>query len=322
MNSKVSIIVPIYNVEKELSRCIDSLLKQSYINIEVILIDDGSTDSCSELCDRYVVIDSRLRVIHRENGGLSAARNSGLDVVTGKYIAFVDADDWVAEDFIETLVTNMEREDADISIVGYTMIWDDGRKRRFSSDKQYYVFERDEAIRELLIHKKFQCMVCQKMYKAEIFNKLRFPEGKLYEDVAVGLPSFLLCNKVVCCGKSKYFYYQRSGSIVNSKFSRKKLYFLDCCKQIIQYSDSIDGKYDMEAHSYYLRGIMMILLQIYDSAEENEQNEIISHLRREIRQQKRYLWTSPYLENRKKVVLILMSINFPKKILLKLWKIR
>lgn len=322
MNSKVSIIVPIYNVEKELSRCIGSLLKQSYRNIEIILVDDGSTDNCPAICAESAAADGRIRIIHRENGGLSAARNSGLDVATGEYLSFVDADDWVAKDFIETLVVNMEQESADISIIGYTMVWDDGRERRFSSDEQYYVFDREEAIRELLIHKKFQCMVCQKMYKAEIFSQLRFPEGKLYEDVAVGLPTFLLCNKVVCCGKSKYFYYQRSGSIVNSKFNKEKLYFLDCCKKIIQYSDSLDGMYDMEAHSYYLRAIMMLLLQIYDSDGENEQSKIINNLKKEIRVQNRYIWKSPYLETRKRIVLMLLAINFPRKVLLKLWKRR
>lgn len=224
-SKKVSIIVPVYKVEKFLERCVESIIKQTYQNIEIILIDDESPDECPKMCDQYEIKDNRIKVIHKKNGGLSDARNAGLDIASGEYIAFVDSDDWIESDFIETLYMNAEREKADISVVGYQLIWEDGRIRRFSRDEEYYVFDRENAIRELLKQQKFQCMVCQKMYRKQIFETIRFPVGKIYEDVAIGLSTFLKAERVVVSGKVKYNYFQRSDSIVNAKFDKRKLFF-------------------------------------------------------------------------------------------------
>lgn len=317
----VSVIVPVYKVENELKRCVDSILNQTYKNLEVILIDDESPDQCPAICDEYAEKDKRVRVIHKKNGGLSEARNFGLDIASGAYIAFVDSDDWVETDYIETLYTNAIKEDADISIVGYTMVWETGNIRRFSEDKEYYVFDREQAIRELLVQNKYSCMVCQKLYKSYIFEDVRFPVGKVYEDVAVSLPTFTKINKAVVTGKSKYNYFQRSASIVNSKFNANKLYFLDCCKNIIKYSDENSKKYDKEAHVFYLRALMMLVLQLY---KENrcENDRIEQQLEEEIRRQKEYIWNNSYLQLRKKIVLTMICFRFPKKILADIWKKR
>lgn len=319
---KVSVIVPVYNVEKELEQCVESLIHQTYRNIEIILVNDGSPDQCPKMCDMYQLQDPRIKVIHKENGGLSSARNKGLDIASGDYISFVDSDDWVADDFIETLLDNAEKENADISIIGYTMVWNSGKSRRFSYDEQYFVFDTEQAVRELLIQEKFQCMVCQKMYRASIFKSVRFPEGKLYEDVAVSLSTFLKANKVVVCGKSKYYYYQRNGSIANSSFNKDKLFFLECCRAIIEYSDTCSGLYDKEAHTFYLRTLMVFLLQVYEAREDKPGNQLCRELTREIVNEKKYIWNNPYLELRKKIVLTLMALHFPPAILLKLWKKR
>lgn len=319
-NEKISIIVPVYKVEQYLYRCIKSLMDQTYKNIEIILVDDGSPDNCPQLCENYAKQDSRIKVIHKENGGLSDARNVALDNITGEYIAFVDSDDWVEADFIETLYTNVMRENADISIIGYTLVWDDGGKRRFTQDDEYYVFDTETAIRELLKQRKFSCMVCQKLYKKQIFDAVRFPVGKLYEDVAVSLPTFLKAQKVVVSGKSGYNYYQRSDSIVNSKFDKRKLYFLDCCQEIIAYSDIHHGKYDIEAHVFYLRALMMFILQLYQAPEKDK--NITKYLIKEVRECRKYIWKGSYMELRKKVVLSLICIGFPIEILARLWSRR
>ena len=317
----VSIIVPVYKVEKEIKRCVDSILNQTYRNIEVILIDDGSPDHCPVICDDYARMDSRVKVIHKENGGLSDARNAGLDVAEGTYIAFVDSDDWVERDYIETLYVNAIKENADISIIGFSMVWESGKIRRFSTDNEYYILNKEQAIRELLKQNKFYCMVCQKMYKAYIFENIRFPVGKLYEDVAISLPTFTKASKVVVSGVSKYNYFQRSTSIVNSKFNKDKLYFLECCRNIIDYSNENLKMYDKEAHTFYLRALMTFILQIYSV--NNIENEIIlKQLEKEIRQQKKYIWRESYLELRKKIVLTLIYFHFPRKMLVALWKKR
>ena len=317
----ISVIVPVYKVEKYLDRCIGSVIAQTYKNLEIIMIDDESPDNCPEMCDEYARRDTRIKVIHKKNGGLSDARNIGLAVATGEYIAFVDSDDWIESDFIEILYNNAEKEHADISIIGYTLVWDDGRTRRFSQDDEYYTFDTDNAIRELLNQRKFQCMVCQKMYKNYIFDSVKFPIGKVYEDVAVGLPTFLRAKKIVVSGKSKYNYYQRNDSIVNSKFDKRKLYFLECCQFIIAYSDSHNKKYDIEAHSFYLRALMMLILPIYQENKEADK-DIYQYLEQEIRTHKHYIWKNPNMELKKKVVLSLICIKFPGKILVKLWNRR
>lgn len=322
MDTLISIIVPIYKVEEYLDRCVESLVNQTYSNIEILLIDDGSPDKCPQMCDEWALRDSRIKVFHKTNGGLSDARNYGLDRSSGDYISFVDSDDWVAADFIEVLVNNIEKEKADISIIGFTMIWENGKTRRFSEDNQYYIFNKDEAIRELFIQEKFYCMACQKLYKAKVFRSIRFPVGKLYEDVAISLPTFQMCDKVVVCGQSKYFYFQRNTSISGSKFSNGKLYFLECCKDMVQYSDSLGGKYDKEVHSFYLKALMMLLFQIYDSKVTSERAKLIDDFAQIIRNEQKYIWGNRYLPFKKKVVLLLMMSRFPESILLKLWKTR
>lgn len=317
-SKKVSIIVPVYKVEKFLERCVESIIKQTYQNIEIILIDDESPDECPKMCDQYEIKDNRIKVIHKKNGGLSDARNAGLDIASGEYIAFVDSDDWIESDFIETLYMNAEREKADISVVGYQLIWEDGRIRRFSRDEEYYVFDRENAIRELLKQQKFQCMVCQKMYRKQIFETIRFPVGKIYEDVAIGLSTFLKAERVVVSGKVKYNYFQRSDSIVNAKFDKRKLFFLECCNKIIDYSDSQNKLFDLEAHTFYLRALMMFTLQLYQLDEEKYESTV-KWLENEIRRCRRFIWKNPSIELKKKIVLSLICVQFPRRILVTLW---
>ena len=316
MNERISIIVPVFNVEKYIERCVKSIENQSYRNLEIILVDDESPDRCPQICDEYAKRDERIKVLHKKNGGLSDARNAGLDVATGEYIAFVDSDDWVEPDFIEQLYVNAKKEDADISIIGCTLVWDDGRKKTVSKDKGYYVFDREKAIREMLAQRKFGCMVCQKMYRKQIFDTVRFPVGKLYEDVAVSMPTFLKAKKVVVSGNHGYNYYQRNDSIVNSKFDERKLYFLECCQNIIKYSDKHEKMYDTEAHIFYLRALMMFALTLYQNS-KNEKNT--EYIEQEIKKNKKYIWNNMYLELRKKVVLSLICIGFSRNILASMW---
>lgn len=316
-NGKISIIVPVYKVEQYLERCVNSLINQTYKNIEIILVDDGSPDQCPKMCDDYASEDSRIKVIHKKNGGLSDARNAGLDAAIGEYIAFVDSDDWVEPDFIEQLYVNAKKENADISIIGCTLVWDDGRRKPVSNDKGYYVFDNEKAIREMLAQRKFGCMVCQKMYRKQIFDTVRFPVGKLYEDVAVSMPTFLRARKVVVSENQGYNYYQRDDSIVNSKFDERKLFFLECCQNIIKYSDRYDKIYDTEAHVFYLRALMMFALTLYQSSENEKKNT--EYIEQEIKKNKKYIWNNMYLEFRKKVVLSLICIGFPRNILASMW---
>ena len=139
----VSIIVPVYKVENEIDRCIQSILNQTYTSIEIILVDDGSPDKCPQICDKYAKQDKRIKVIHKENGGLSDARNVGLDMAKGEYIAFIDSDDWVEDSFIEQLLTNLISTNSDISICGYTLVNENNQKRHYSARKDLEILENE-----------------------------------------------------------------------------------------------------------------------------------------------------------------------------------
>lgn len=321
MEDKISIIVPVYKVEKYLKRCVNSLLCQTYRNIEIILVDDGSPDNCPDICDEYASRDSRIKVIHKNNGGLSDARNIGIENSTGEYLSFVDSDDWVKKDFIEELYNNMIREQACISIIGCMLIWDNGRNTTFSDKSDYYVYNQENAIKELLKQDKFHCMVCQKMYKREIFSDIKFPVGKIYEDVAVGLPTFLKANKVVFSGKPMYFYYQRDDSIVNEKFNEDKLFFLDCCKEIIDYSNNHNKIFDKEAYNFYLRALLMFVLQLYSDV-RTRNSEICKQLEKEVRKNKKHIFVNPYIDFKKRIALFMILVRFPRRLLYKVWRLK
>lgn len=224
-------IVPVYNVEKYLRRCVDSIIDQTYHNLEIILVDDGSPDNCGKMCDEYLKVDDRIRVVHKKNGGLSDARNAGMDISTGDYIGFVDSDDYIDKDFYEILVTNLEKFNADVSCCRYTNVWNDGRREPVGNDDSIHIYELNDALKEYLYGKTMDPFACNKLYKAELLGNakypnthLRFIKGILSEDNPFCIELFKKTSKVVLVGKSKYNYLQeREGAITNTKISQKKV---------------------------------------------------------------------------------------------------
>jgi len=262
-NPLVSVIVPIYKVEKELDRCVQSILKQTYKNLEIILVDDGSLDKCPEMCDEYAKKDDRIVVIHKENGGLSDARNVGLDIATGEFLAFIDSDDWVSENFIGYLIRNIMDTNSDIAICGYVMVNEVGQQRHYSIEESRKILEHEQAISALFAQIEFGCMIWLKLYKKYLFDNIRFPKGKLYEDIAISLLLFDRSKRCVICNDELYYYFQREGSIVNSKFNERKLDMLEYVQRMIEYSHRNGHKYDMEAEAFYLKAVMTNILQVY-----------------------------------------------------------
>ena len=212
-NKKISIIVPVYNMEVYLNRCVDSILAQTYKNIEVILVDDGSKDSSPEICDQYASQDSRVKVIHKVNGGLSSARNAGLDVASGDYIGFVDSDDYISPEMYSLLATRLDECDADIANAKYVRVDEYGNttpsKVTHTSDEDICAVQ---FVRELMLHTG-DVSVCTKLFRAELFHSARFPEGKLNEDLLFMIDVFSNVNKVSFVDHIGYFYFTRSESI-------------------------------------------------------------------------------------------------------------
>lgn len=214
MRPLISVIVPVYKVELYLRQCLDSILAQTYHNLEIILVDDGSPDHCGVICDEYAQKDSRICVIHKENGGLSDARNAGVEAAQGEYIGFVDSDDWISPNMYEALYQAAETYCADIAVCEYYDCWS---KRCYASHQQEIgVFDGENGIRALL-ELKIANYACNKLYRRELFApNVRYPVGKAYEDVRTMYKLFRKCRRVVTVPEIGYYYRRHSESITGS----------------------------------------------------------------------------------------------------------
>lgn len=215
MAEKISVIVPIYNVEKYLKRCVESILKQTYQNIEVILVDDGSSDGSGKICDQFAERDDRIKVIHKKNGGMSDARNAGLDMATGEYIAFVDSDDWISSVMFERLYAALKKHGTELVVCEPIYAYETYIDEQQLSGKSFELNKR-EAMELLIEDRKFRSVVWNKLYAKRLWSDIRFPKGKHYEDVHIVYKIYDMCEKIAFLDQGLYYYFQRSQSIVHS----------------------------------------------------------------------------------------------------------
>lgn len=232
----ISIIVPVYNVEKYLSECLDSLLNQTYQNIEIVLIDDGSTDNSGIICDEYKKKDKRIRVFHKKNGGLSDARNYGLSNINGEYLTFVDSDDIISSNYIETLFICCKKTDSDIVVCRFKRFKDkEELKNVLQSDNYLCVNSSDYYLKTLYQndHTIYSVSSCAKLYKKKIFKVIRFKKGKLNEDFCIINDILNGAKKVSLVDSEMYYYRISENSITNSSFNKDKLFVLEYCNQLL-----------------------------------------------------------------------------------------
>lgn len=219
----ITIIIPIYKVEEYLEKCVDSVINQSYSNLEIFLVDDGSPDKCGEICESYAKADSRIKVIHKKNGGLSDARNVAIDVASGEYITFVDSDDYVSDDYVSTLYELIKKNDCKISVSGYIRFEQDDVLKTCNKVTKEYLFSPEEAVKVMFYQRKFDTTAWAKLYHRSLFSDgVRYPVGLLYEDLATTYKLFQKSDKIAFAFKKTYFYLIRSTSIEGSPFSEKK----------------------------------------------------------------------------------------------------
>lgn len=225
MKRYISIIVPIYNVEKQLSECIESILNQTFMNFELILVDDGSPDKCGEICDEYEKKDKRIKVIHKKNGGLSDARNAGLDIAKGKYIGFVDSDDIIHPEMYERMYNCINKYNADIvqcKFKKFKTIEDINKLSNITNDNiEHYTSK--EAIIDMIDNNKINVNIWNKLYKRELFESERFPKGKIHEDEFLTYKLIYKSNKVTYINEELYYYYQNDNGIMNGSNLIKRL---------------------------------------------------------------------------------------------------
>jgi len=223
MDDLISVIVPVYNVDAYLDRCVHSIINQTYQNLEIILIDDGSTDTCPQLCDEWGKKDNRIKVIHKNNGGLSDARNAGLTVANGVLIGFVDSDDWVAPEMYERLKNAIDKNKSDISACSVKMVWESTAIEKMLTVQENCVLGQHEAQKELLNENKLKHPVWYKLYKRSVIKDILFDKGKYHEDVYWSYQIIGNAANVSIIDYIGYFYWQRANSIMGNNYSLKRL---------------------------------------------------------------------------------------------------
>ena len=258
MNEMISVIVPVYNVEKYLSRCMESILKQTYTNMEIILINDGSTDCSGEICKYYGELDARIRVINKENGGLSSARNTGLNSARGQYVAFVDSDDYISENFIEEMIHILRTENVDI--VQCKMAMGNEENYEFPNGAcSSIVYSNIEYLRNMYSIEAFDGSPF-KVYRKDVFKNIRFPEGRCCEDVATTYRLVYAAKRVALYPKQLYYYYQSSDSIMRGKYK------LDKANKLLSFEERLDFFLNIGERRLYERALQQyiaVLLREY-----------------------------------------------------------
>lgn len=220
--AEISVIVPVYQVEKYISECIESVLAQTFTDFELILVDDGSTDNSGKICDLYAKKDNRIKVIHKENGGLSDARNKGLENASGKYFMFVDSDDYIAPNMAECLYKNISESRADIAVCNYRYVFEDSKKD-FSTENKAEILDGKEIFynRKNERNYGFWTVAWNKLYKAEALENIRFRFGKYHEDEFWANDIYQMDIKVVTVAECLYYYRQRGNSIMSNQNIKK-----------------------------------------------------------------------------------------------------
>lgn len=285
----ISIIVPVYKVEDYLPRCIDSLLAQSYPNTEILLVDDGSPDNSGAICDEYVDKHPNIHVIHKENGGLSSARNAGIDAAKGDFLGFVDSDDWVEPDFYETLYEMAVRYDVPLVYAGrFDNSAANGSQTVGLCPEKEEVISGQELVRRIFRWEHVDSSACDKLYRRELFADIRYPFGITSEDVSTTYRVALLSGKAAACPRPFYHYFHRPNSISYSSVSQKSLNYVGQCADIEM--DILDKCPALAAEAHYLKtralGYALLLLNIADSDSRNkfaaEYRSFAAMMRREL----------------------------------------
>lgn len=232
----ISVIVPVYNVKNYLKKCVDSILSQTYSVLQVILVDDGSTDGSGELCDLLAKCDKRIQVVHKSNGGLSDARNAGIEIAEGKYFSFIDSDDYIEPDMVESLYKLAKSTDCQITISNMKRFFSDGGIETFYEPvNQISVYEADERFETLK-----QPSVCNKLFLAELFNDIQFPKGKFYEDTFVYHELLYRAERVGLTGKVGYWYLSRKESITGKeRYTIRYFDFLEAVSKRMHFLNEI-----------------------------------------------------------------------------------
>lgn len=228
----ISVLVVAYNVSDYISKCLDSIINQTYKNIEIIIVNDGSTDETKNICDYYGSIDNRIKVIHKENEGVATARNTAIKNSKGKYISFVDSDDFILSDYIEYLYYNIKKYNADIINCNFEYYYENKStiKRIKPIEEKIIEFNKKEALQNLLYQKELDVSPWAKLYKIDVFNNVEYPKGKIYEDFGTFYKNIINSNKIIYSNQKKYYYFIRKTSTTGRNFKKEDFDMIELSK--------------------------------------------------------------------------------------------
>ena len=309
----ISVIVPVYKVEAYLRRCVDSILSQTWRNLEILLVDDGSPDACGGICDAYAETDPRIRVIHKENGGLSSARNAGLDASKGQYIGFVDSDDWVEPEMYEEMLALMERNEAQLVCAGrFDVDGETGEKTVGLCPKREETIDGEAMAGRIFLWDQCDSAACDKLYRRELFDGIRYPEGRTCEDVPVTYRLALKAERVVLCDKPFYNYYHRSGSISKGAgISDKTFHYSQHTAVVLE--DVRRNCPNITAQAEFLRvhSLYHLLLRLDHASRDIRMTYRGEYrdARRELAKHWRFILTCPWLTKQQRVTDLLLIVN-------------
>ena len=253
----ISVIVPVYNVAQYLEKSIASIQQQTYQNLEIILVDDGSTDESGKIAEELALADKRVKVYHQMNQGQSQARNYGRDIANGQYLIFIDSDDYIHPDMIATLYQQLVREDADVSSCGVMNVYSNSETPQSSNIDNYFVCDSKKFLSEYLVGEKIPGSICNKLIKRDIAKHLSFPKGKIYEDAYYHFDLIKVAKKYVVNTKPHYYYFHRGDSSTTKPFSEKDLSCVDVYETFYNYVMSYYPELKKEAffrlaHAYFV----------------------------------------------------------------------
>ena len=260
----LSIVIPIFNVEKYLNKCIESVVNQTYQNLEIILVDDGSPDRCPEICDRWKEKDKRIRVIHKQNGGLSDARNQGISTAIGEYIAFVDSDDFIDSNMYEIMIEAAERTGADIATCGRFLYKGKVLGTKHTAPNEI-LLQPIDALKELLCGGLIEEAAWDKVYKKSFFDSVRVPVGQINEDLPI-MPLVLeQAKKIVCTGKPFYYYRINEKGITHSQYGAEKRIIIEHIEAVSTYLSHKYPSLNREIRIFKGRYAYVMLFQFYQN---------------------------------------------------------
>lgn len=316
MEKLISVIVPVYKVEPYLNRCVDSILDQTYRNLEIWLVDDGSPDRCGAICDSYAAQDPRVRVIHKENGGLSSARNAAIRRATGDYVTFVDSDDYLEKDACACLAAGLEKYGASVACGG---VWDvssaTGERTLGLCPKKEECVSGEEMAGRIFTWDGCDSAAWGKLYRRELFRERRYPEGWICEDVPVTYRICLEAGKIALLDRPLYNYYHRPGSITTAALSEKTFHLSHHTAQVYEYIRAHNPRILPQAEFLRVRSLVnaLLMVELADGEARRGYREQYRALRRALWKHLPFVLKCPWMESRERLrdILLMLGVYRP-----------